>query len=205
MRIAFAERHRALVSFGSQGSIAVSRMKELFQINRGVMVAATCTLFLAACGGEASAPESTSTPQRPSVAVTIIVPSTPAGKEQSTVPLSDAGGASPVIGGIDGISGKAVTDGRILVIGWAVDMQFGAPVTRVDVVLDGKTSIQAELGDSRPDVSKSLNRKDVALSGWVATLDLANVAPGDHTLSVLVYDTKQQAHILPFTFSLKVD
>jgi hypothetical protein len=160
-------------------------------------------MMLSACNSGDAAPAPAGAPTVVTSQITLIAPATPeTGK--TSVQISDAGGQSPVIGGVDGLSGNVRKGGRVLVVGWAVDLQFGAPVTRVDVILDGKVSVQAELGDKRPDVARTLNRGDVALAGWVATFDLANVEPGDHTISVLVYDTKQQAHILPFSYPFKV-
>ncbi len=164
-------------------------------------------MLLSACNADgapsATAVAPTTAPPVASSQITLIAPPTPeTGK--TSVQISDAGGQSPVIGGVDGLSGNVRKGGRMLVVGWAVDLQYGAPVTRVDVVLDGKVSVQAELGDRRPDVARTLNRGDVALAGWVAKFDLANVDPGEHTLSVLVYDTKQRAHILPFSYPFTV-
>jgi hypothetical protein len=111
----------------------------------------------------------------------------------------------PVIGGVDGVGGTLTTGGQALVVGWAVDVRFGAPVTRVEVVLDGTTTFPAVLGDDRPDVASALNRGDARYAGWVSTIDLTGVAPGKHTLTVLVYDTDQRAHILPFTHAFDVN
>ncbi len=164
-----------------------------------LMLAAVIATTLCACSSTPAVTEPQTTTLNNQAAVTLI----PTEKDVAIV-AGQTSAASPVIGGIDGITGTLKTDGKILVVGWAVDLQLGSPVTRVDVVLDGKTSVQAELGDDRPDVVKALARNDAKLSGWVATISLANVPAGPHTLSVLVYDTNQQAHILPFTYPLEV-
>jgi hypothetical protein len=165
---------------------------------RTLFFALTVALAVSACSPTAT-PDAAPVVTRESPAVTLI----PVEKDVAVSPVQSAD--SPVIGGIDGVSGTLRSGSRLLVVGWAVDMQYGSPVTRVDVVIDGKSSVQATLGDERPDVVTALKRNDARLSGWIAALSLKDVEPGNHNLTVLVYDTKQQAHILPFSFAVRVD
>jgi hypothetical protein len=165
-------------------------------MNKSITLGLILTLVLSACSAQ-STPVAPADKQQP--VVTLI----PVEKDVA-VSAVQSSNQSPVIGGIDGVSGTLKTGGNLLVVGWAVDMQYGAPVTRVDVVLDGKSSVQATLGDERPDVMTTLNRSDVRLSGWLARVNLKDVPAGSHTLTVLVYDTNQQAHILPFSYPLQI-
>jgi hypothetical protein len=166
-------------------------------MNKIICVGLFVALVSTACSTESTPAASSPGPQS---AVTLI----PVEKDVA-VSAVQSSSQSPVVGGIDGVSGTLKTGGNLLVVGWAVDLQYGAPVTRVDVVIDGKTSVQAILGDERPDVMTTLNRSDVRLAGWLARLKLDDVPAGSHTLTVLVYDTKQQAHILPFSYAIQVE
>jgi hypothetical protein len=110
----------------------------------------------------------------------------------------------PVLGGIDGISGDLRKGGSMRVIGWAVDSQYGAPVARVDVVLDDLLAVEAKLGDRRPEIARQLNRADADYSGWTATIDLARVEPGRHVVKAFVYDTRQNAYVLPVSQTVEI-
>lgn len=74
-------------------------------------------------------------------------------------------------------------------------------MTRIDVVLDNVQFVTAILGDARPDVSQALKRADLVFAGWTADLNLASIVPGEHTVTLLVYDAQQRPHVLPFPFT----
>lgn len=113
-------------------------------------------------------------------------PTIPAAKSvaESTV----ASGPPPgVEGWVEGVVGTPAAGGRVVVGGWAADRVAGAPVTKVEVLLDGKVVATANLGVERPDVAKAIGRDSYARAGWNAVIDLAGVAPGRHTVSAKAY------------------
>jgi phosphoglycerol transferase len=73
--------------------------------------------------------------------------------------------------------------GRIRVLGWAIDEAAKAPVTNVEVVIDG-TSYPAVYGLDRPDVSTFFNNSAYQQSGFVFEIAAASAGEGSRTLSV---------------------
>jgi hypothetical protein len=92
-----------------------------------------------------------------------------------------------VEGWLEGVVGTPVAGSKVVVGGWAADRNAGAPVTKVEVLLDGKVVATANLGVERPDVAKTVGRDSYTRAGWNAVLDLAGVAPGKHEVSAVAY------------------
>jgi hypothetical protein len=158
--------------------------------------------LVSGCSQEASTPPAADGARKPAP-VTLIAPLA------NTIAPSPAATAIPVppgavLGGIDGVSGDLRKGGSMLVVGWAIDTQFGAPVARVDVVLDDLLAVEAKLGDRRPDISQQLNRRDADFAGWTATFDLTRVEPGRHIIKAFVYDTRQNAYVLPVSQTVEI-
>lgn len=110
----------------------------------------------------------------------------------------------PVLGTIDGLGGDLRYGGTIVVVGWAVDMQKGIPVKGVEVIVDGKWPLQATIGDSRPDVVKTLGLPGVEKSGWTIQFSLGTLAPGRHNLNVLVYDSQNKPIMLNLIYPFDI-
>jgi hypothetical protein len=105
--------------------------------------------------------------------------------------------ASPV-GSFDGVSPNPVTEGLVMTGGgWAADAQMGAPVSSVQVFIDGGAngSFPASLGGSRPDVQAAnlswghWSPDDLTRSGWAFSYSTTGLAPGAHTMTAYAYDS----------------
>lgn len=83
-------------------------------------------------------------------------------------------------------SASAVITGN----GWAADPDDGAPVSRVEIWLDGVYKMNACLGEDRPDVALSQSRPDYRYSGYSFSLSSGGVALGQHELTVKAYDNE---------------
>jgi hypothetical protein len=77
---------------------------------------------------------------------------------------------------------------NVLINGWAADPLTGAPVTRVQVTIDGDRNLgNATLGIPRPDVVAVTHNFAYYNSGWSFTYPAAGLAPTYHTLQVTAY------------------
>jgi uncharacterized repeat protein (TIGR02543 family) len=104
--------------------------------------------------------------------------------------------ASPV-GSFDGVSPNPVTQGlTISGSGWAADAQMGAPLSSVQILVDGggSGSFNANLGGYRPDVQSAnaswghWSPHDVTSSGWSFNFSTASLSPGTHTFTAVAHD-----------------
>ena len=120
-------------------------------------------------------------------------------------------GNTPPFGWVDSAHNPAdgtttVPQGRTVAIaGWAVDDQDGAPITKVQVLLDGTLIGNAVLGDSRPDVASALHNPLDASSGWHLnyTVPLAT-ATGSHTVTAVGFDSSGASASLASSASFTV-
>lgn len=94
---------------------------------------------------------------------------------------------APLECSLDLTAGKFIPGGFGFLLGWAADRSLGAPVAKMEVLLDGSIHGDVELSGHRPDVVKALGRPDYRWSGWVATVSLEDVDPGPHSIEVLAY------------------
>ncbi|UWZ86119.1 beta strand repeat-containing protein [Occallatibacter riparius] len=78
---------------------------------------------------------------------------------------------------------------NLLAYGWAVDPQDGAPVSRVQILIDGSDAGNATLGLARPDVATAYNNPAYLNSGWTFTYPAAGLSLGTHTVSAVGYDS----------------
>lgn len=102
-------------------------------------------------------------------------------------------------GGID--YAKWTGPGRLEVAGWAADPRDGAPVTRLELRLDGRSIGNGQLGLQRPDVSGTLRRKDYLRSGWLAQVTVSGFQPGRYRLIAVGWSRREKAQELgPGTF-----
>jgi hypothetical protein len=110
----------------------------------------------------------------------------------------------PVLGGIDGVTGQLVPGGQVIVVGWAIDVLYGAPAARVEVTMNNHWTFSTVTGETRPDVEKTLQRADARLSGWTANIGLGTIPPGDYELGVLVFDVNGMPHQLPVRYPIRI-
>lgn len=129
-------------------------------------------------------------------------------KNASTSPASSAAAQpdpkNPPVGYLDGVDGEIKTGGSIMVSGWAADNEDGAPVKKVEVLLDSKVVAQATLGKERGDVATTTGHLAWQRAGWDAVVSLANVSSGAHKLSAIAHDSAGNSATLNGTRDIKV-
>ena len=112
-----------------------------------------------------------------------------------------------VVGFVDAINystSPSLKSGESVVIrGWAVDQRVGAPVPRVEALVNGNV-IGATTGfHNRPDVVGDLDRPDYEKSGWVIRAVLPSLAPGRYQLEARVVTTDGSAGpLIPKVFEI---
>jgi Bacterial Ig domain len=136
-------------------------------------------MFLSGC---TTSPQSQNTNTRAQSNTSANTNATPAGTKPNAL-------ANPPEGFVDEVNGKLKTGGSITVVGWAADTEDGAPVKKVEVLLDNNVVAQATLGGDRVDVANTIGRQEWLHAGWAASVSLANVAPGRHTIAAIAYDS----------------
>ncbi|PGV51540.1 Ig-like domain-containing protein [Bacillus sp. AFS037270] len=87
----------------------------------------------------------------------------------------------PAKGTIDDPKNGATVKDSTLVRGWFLD---GSGVSKVEVLVDGKSVGQAQYGLSRTDVSRAYPAYKNANAGYQYTLNTKNLSNGQHTLTV---------------------
>jgi hypothetical protein len=104
--------------------------------------------------------------------------------------------ASPV-GSFDGVAPTSLPQGQTISgSGWAADAQMGAPLSSVQILVDGGAngSFSATLGGSRPDVQSAnlswghWSPHDLTDSGWGFSYSTAGLSQGSHTFTAVAYD-----------------
>jgi len=104
--------------------------------------------------------------------------------------------AQPV-GSFDGVGPNPVVQGQTISgSGWAADAQLGAPLSSVQILVDGGAngSYSASLGGYRPDVQSAnttwgrWSPRDITYSGWSFSFNTAGLSQGGHTLTAVAYD-----------------
>ena len=76
----------------------------------------------------------------------------------------------------------------LYVSGWAIDPQVGAPVSQVEVLIDGSVAGSATLGVARPGIAALYpNIPNDLDSGWTFTLPASGLSIGTHTVTANAY------------------
>ena len=78
----------------------------------------------------------------------------------------------------------------ILVAGWAADPQDGAPITKVEIRIDGVAVGNATLGFSRPDVASAFSNSAYTNSGFQFTYNIGALSKTTHTVTAVAYDSE---------------
>src|SRR5207237_2287778 len=72
----------------------------------------------------------------------------------------------------------------------------GAPVSRVQVRIDGVAVGNATLGFSRPDVASAYGDNRYTNSGWRFSYNVASLALGTHTVTAVAFDSAGVSTVL---------
>ncbi|MFN2387186.1 MAG: hypothetical protein ABR576_13040 [Thermoanaerobaculia bacterium] len=84
---------------------------------------------------------------------------------------------------INRVDGPLAPGGYAAATGFAVDLVQGAPVRKIEMLLDGAPAGEASLRGLRPDVMAHFARQDFLWSGWSGTISLEGRASGKHAFS----------------------
>ncbi len=84
---------------------------------------------------------------------------------------------------------RGVNAPALPVAGWAADLEDGAPVKQVQVLIDGTAVGNATLGIARTDVAKAYNNPAWTNSGWSFTYSSNTLTTGTHTITAVVIDS----------------
>jgi RHS repeat-associated protein len=123
------------------------------------------------------------------------------GAGQSITVTASSGSGNPPTGYTDvavdpGDNDATLVQGTTLfVAGWACDPETGAPVSRVEVTMDGVVVGTATLGGERPDVAAVLGSQCL-YSGWTWTGNIRSVDIGGHTVTAVAFDPGGAAAVL---------
>lgn len=74
--------------------------------------------------------------------------------------------------------------------GWAADNEMGAPISRVDILVNGIDVGDASLGGYRPDVANFHGRSDFTYSGWSFSWNTGGLSAGTHSLEFRAWDNQ---------------
>lgn len=74
--------------------------------------------------------------------------------------------------------------------GWAADNEMGAPISRVDILVNGNDVGDASLGGHRPDVASFYGRSDYTYSGWSFSWNTGGLPAGTHSLEFRAWDNQ---------------
>ena len=88
--------------------------------------------------------------------------------------------------------------------GWAAGPEEGAPLSRVELRIDGVAVGNATLGLLRPDVAAAFGRFEFVRSGWVLTVNVGRLVKGTHTVTAIAFDSEGNAALLSGEHSIQV-
>ncbi len=88
---------------------------------------------------------------------------------------------SPVKGYLDNLTNGSTLKGEIVIEGWYLDI---SGVSKIEVLVDGKSMGEAQYGIARTDVGKAFPEYQNTNSGFRFALDTKNLANGQHRITV---------------------
>jgi len=84
----------------------------------------------------------------------------------------------------------------VKVSGYALDYRTGLPGRSLDLLIDGRRLVHARYGEPRADIAAILHDAATQRSGFSATVATAALAPGTHTISMVLYPVDSRASSL---------
>lgn len=124
----------------------------------------------------------------------VSLPAAQASKPRPAAPAKPAPPPSTVTGWVDSVNW--VAGPALEVVGWAVDVRMGAPLTKVEVLLNEKVAGIARVGEPRRDVVQTYRRNDYLKSGWKARVDLKGVEAGIYRVNVRAWNARGASALL---------
>lgn len=126
-------------------------------------------------------------------------------KSRATPPAPAKAARTTVYGFVDSAK-RLATSPTLDVTGWAADDRAGAPVAKVEILLNDKVVGIAHLGEVRRDVAQTYRRKDLLNSGWKAFIDLKGRPAGKYRLTARAWNARGQSAVLntPFPMDVRV-
>ena len=126
-----------------------------------------------------------------------------------TITVAPAANTAPfgwIDGAVNASNGSTTIpqNGTLAASGWAADQQDGAPVARVQILVDGAAVGNAILGISRPDVASAYGDTRYTNSGWKFSFNIGNLALGTHTITAVGIDSAGLAATLRGSKSITV-
>lgn len=112
--------------------------------------------------------------------------------------------APAVIYGFIDSARRLTTSPTLDVTGWAADDRAGAPVAKVEILLNGSVAGVAHLGEVRRDVAQTYRRKDLLNSGWKAFIDLKGRAAGVYRVTARAWNGRGQSALLNTPFPMEI-
>lgn len=106
----------------------------------------------------------------------------------------------PARGSIDTPRNKSAIKGQSAVQGWFLDVRG---VSKVEVLVDGKTMGTAQYGLARPDVAKVYPDYQNSNSGYQFTLNTLHLANGQHTLAVKETSKYNTSKTISYSITIK--
>ena len=99
---------------------------------------------------------------------------------------------------VDATTGKTTVaqSDNLLVIGWAADVQEGAPVYQVSILIDCVAVGDATLGIADPTIATKYKNPAYMNSGWTFTAPASGLAAGHHTVRAVAYDASALSTVL---------
>jgi hypothetical protein len=101
--------------------------------------------------------------------------------------------AAPVATLIGWVDSVKQAPGSVDVAGWAADSRSGAPVARIEILLNDKVVGTATTGIVRPDVAQTMKRNDYSRAGWKAHVDLKGMKPGTYRLTARGWNARGES------------
>ena len=93
----------------------------------------------------------------------------------------------------------------LYVSGWSIDPQQGAPVTQVQVLMDGTVVGNAKLGIARAGIaSRYPNIPNDLDSGWTFTMPASGLSPGTHTVTAVAANSQGISQALAHQLTITV-
>jgi len=90
--------------------------------------------------------------------------------------------------------------GKLDIGGWVL---WGEGLRNVVVLIDNQPSGSIQVNVPRPDVAKGYPQYENPGAGWGGPIDISNLAPGKHTVSVQAYSNAGTMHDVK-TFTVNV-